>query len=167
MSRLYTGTSHNGENSVYFHRVVAENMLGRKLRPGECVHHKDGNKRNNNPSNLIVFVSRRAHATYHGGGVLIETNESCVFDCKSSFNNRCVDCGKLLYDNKGKRCVKCSRIHRRNVIRPDKTDLLKDLKVLSFVQVGNKYGVSDNAIRKWLKVYGVDPKSVKRVCTVV
>lgn len=160
MSRLYTGTSHNGENSVYLHRVVAENMLGRKLKPGECVHHKDSNKRNNNPANLIIFVSRKAHATYHGGGILVETDEPCVFDCKSSFNNRCISCGKLLYDNKGKRCRPCFYKHRQVVQRPTKDVLLSELSIMSFVQVGKKYGVSDNTIRKWLKAYGVDPKTV-------
>lgn len=55
------------------HRVVAELMLGRSLRPGEVVHHVDGNKRNNRPENLIVFSSQKEHAAFHaalakGGG---------------------------------------------------------------------------------------------------
>jgi uncharacterized protein YjcR len=34
--------------------------------------------------------------------------------------------------------------------------LLEDFKELkSFVQVGKKYGISDNAIRKWCKMYGI------------
>lgn len=47
------------------HRVVAERMLGRKLRKGEVVHHIDGNKRNNFPENLMVFESQAEHARYH------------------------------------------------------------------------------------------------------
>ena len=47
------------------HRVVAEQMLGRKLKPGEVVHHIDGNKRNNSPDNLMVFSSQADHARYH------------------------------------------------------------------------------------------------------
>jgi hypothetical protein len=38
------------------HRVVAEQMLGRALMPGEIVHHIDGDKHNNNPSNLQVMT---------------------------------------------------------------------------------------------------------------
>ena len=38
------------------HRVVAEQMLGRALMPGEIVHHIDGNKHNNHPSNLQVMT---------------------------------------------------------------------------------------------------------------
>lgn len=47
------------------HRVVAEKMLGRKLKKGGVVHHVDGNKRNNNPENLMVFDSQREHAKWH------------------------------------------------------------------------------------------------------
>ena len=38
------------------HRVVAEEMLGRPLERGEIVHHIDGNKHNNDPSNLQVMT---------------------------------------------------------------------------------------------------------------
>ena len=48
------------------HRRVAEQILGRSLKPGEVVHHIDGNKRNNDPSNLHVFASQSEHASYHG-----------------------------------------------------------------------------------------------------
>lgn len=47
------------------HRVVAEKMLGRPLRPGEVVHHKDGDKHNNDPENLMIFKSQKEHVKYH------------------------------------------------------------------------------------------------------
>ncbi len=47
------------------HRVVAEQILGRPLKAGEIVHHRDGNKRNNNPENLIIFDSQSEHAKHH------------------------------------------------------------------------------------------------------
>lgn len=37
------------------HVLVAEGMLGRKLKADEHVHHKDGNKRNPHWSNLLVL----------------------------------------------------------------------------------------------------------------
>ena len=47
------------------HRVVAEGILGRKLKPGEVVHHVDGNIRNNAPSNIMIFKSQSDHMKYH------------------------------------------------------------------------------------------------------
>lgn len=38
------------------HRVVMEEELGRKLSPDEIVHHIDGDRSNNTPSNLVVMT---------------------------------------------------------------------------------------------------------------
>lgn len=46
------------------HRVVAEQMLGRPLKQNEIVHHIDGNKHNNDPSNLQV-MTQAEHVREH------------------------------------------------------------------------------------------------------
>lgn len=51
--------------SQHTHRWVAELKLGRKLKPGEVVHHIDLNKRNNRPSNLMIFPSHKEHLEWH------------------------------------------------------------------------------------------------------
>ncbi len=42
---------------------------------------------------------------------------------------------------------------RRKVERPSFAQLKRDIASMSFLAVGRKYGVSDNAIRKWLRWY--------------
>jgi len=51
-------------HGIYEHRQIMEAVLGRKLLTSEHVHHKDGNKTNNHPSNLQV-VSAHDHRGLH------------------------------------------------------------------------------------------------------
>ncbi len=53
------------DSNTPVHRWVAEKKLGRKLREGEVVHHKDRNKQNNSPGNLHVFKSQSTHNKAH------------------------------------------------------------------------------------------------------
>lgn len=59
------GKSYEKTYQRHTHRIVAEQKLGRPLRPGEVVHHIDGNKRNNHPDNLMIFASQIEHAKWH------------------------------------------------------------------------------------------------------
>ena len=68
---------------VLAHRVVMENKLGRLLKGDEVVHHKDGNKHNNHPNNLLL-ESRSVHTSRH----LREKGQSWV-------TLKCPQCGKL------------------------------------------------------------------------
>lgn len=50
---------------VYEHRFVAEQKIGRRLEPGELVHHDDENRQNNDPDNLIVVSGNAEHFLLH------------------------------------------------------------------------------------------------------
>lgn len=47
------------------HVAVAEAALGKKLPPGALVHHADGNKSNNSPSNLVICPNDAYHLLLH------------------------------------------------------------------------------------------------------
>ena len=93
---IYVGKDHHLANSngyAYEHRVVAEKILMRSLRPGEIVHHKDGNKSNNAPNNLEVVVSHRHHFYLHRRGDSINRKPDednpmveCACGCGKWFN---------------------------------------------------------------------------------
>ena len=60
--RIYSpGHPYAKKNHILEHRLVMEQVLGRYLDPKEVVHHKDGNKQNNSPENLVVFRSNGVH----------------------------------------------------------------------------------------------------------
>jgi len=50
---------------AYEHRLVAEKMLGRRLRDGEEIHHRNGDTTDNRPENLEVLPSRAHHKMKH------------------------------------------------------------------------------------------------------
>lgn len=60
----YALVTENGKR-VYLHRLIMEELLGRKLTEHEVVHHIDGDKLNNDPSNLKLFASQAEHAKHH------------------------------------------------------------------------------------------------------
>lgn len=50
---------------VYAHILVAEKILGRPIERGEEVHHRDGDRQNNSPENLMVFATKGEHSAFH------------------------------------------------------------------------------------------------------
>jgi hypothetical protein len=62
-------------------------------------------------------------------------------------------CGSR-HDNRPQKGVPAP--HRRKVPRPSIDQLLADTEELGFLGTGRKYGVSDNAVRKWIRWYERD-----------
>ena len=67
----------------------------------------------------------------------------------------CEVCKKNFYvhsESLGKYCSQeCVHIAQRRVERPSRDELKKLIRNMPFLQIGIKYGVSDNAVRRWCK----------------
>ena len=67
-----------------------------------------------------------------------------------------MDCG-INISGSHKRCNKCEgkrRFNQHNSNRPSYNQLIKDKEELKYyTRIANKYNVSDNAVRKWFKIY--------------
>jgi very-short-patch-repair endonuclease/transposase len=64
-------------------------------------------------------------------------------------------CGNTI-TNKAKKCESCARLDMRKVKnRPSKNELKKLIWEKPITELGKIFGVSDNAVRKWCKAYGI------------
>jgi len=66
--KVYVGRSHpkaDASGFAYEHRLIVEKIIGRDLRKNEKIHHIDGNKENNEPSNLTVVNGNAQHYVFH------------------------------------------------------------------------------------------------------
>lgn len=136
---------------VYEHIVKAEEKIHRVLKPQEVVHHIDGNRSNNSLDNLIVFASREDHTSYHQSGQSYFDDEGIAHSLNLK-SNLCLRCGKKLSSRRCDYCSDCLKIVERKVKRPSRDELKELIRHNSFVSIGKKYHVTDNAIRKWCKL---------------
>lgn len=79
------------------------------------------------------------------------------YPLRKSAKTYCIECGVEI--TKGcNYCVKCSHLHQQVSDRPSAKQLAEEIVSSSFCAVGRKYGVSDNAIRKWCIAYNIPTK---------
>lgn len=116
------------------------------------LHHIDGNNNNNNLNNLQLLCPN-CHS---------QTDNYCGNANKDKTKYYCPECGREI--NKGSaRCSLCASHKRRKMPNITSTQLLNDFRELkSFIQVGKKYDVSDNSIKKWCKRVGL-PITIKEL----
>lgn len=145
----YKRTNVNGRYELE-HRLVVEKFLGRKLKEKEVVHHIDENQENNSTENLIVFATQSDHRRFHNNGIMVKVSDYYVSPKKTL--HKCFEdgCSNRCYS---KFCsIACSaKCCRKIKNRPSKEELTKLLETKSYCELGRMFGVSDRAIRKWIK----------------
>lgn len=151
------------KGSVLIKKLVKEGYKEYKCENPECglsewhgkpislqVHHIDGNHYNNSIDNLMLLCPN-CHS---------QTDSFCGRGRKNKIEHFCEKCGKPIYRD-SKLCTECRGKGDRKVKWPDKEQLVRLLKEKrgNFTLTGKVFGVSDNAIRKWCRKYGISDKS--------
>lgn len=74
----------------------------------------------------------------------------------------CSECGKEItqYSDTGL-CSQCYAKSTRKVDRPSREELKTLIRTMSFLQIGKKYEVSDNTIRKWCKAVNLPSSALQ------
>ena len=70
----------------------------------------------------------------------------------------CIDCGKELIDRKT-RCRSCSSKMSQPSKAPPREELKELIRTKPFIKIGEMFGVSDNAVRKWCKNVGLPSRT--------
>ena len=113
--------------------------------------HINGVNTDNRLENLrIVCPNCNTTLPTHGGKNKNNSKYLKAID-NNVVKNYC-SCGKII-DKKAVKCKNCDMYKQRKVKRPEYSILVKEIKELGYLGTGRKYGVSDNAIRKWKKFY--------------
>lgn len=139
----------NKSGKVYEHRYVMSNHLGRWLTTDEVVHHKDGDRTNNQIENLEL-TNNRDHAILHA------TERGCIYTTKV-----CMYCNKEFdvvgskdFQNRKFCSLACDKLSRRKF--EVKREVLEDLLwKYPMVQIAKLFGVSNKAIDRRAKQLGL------------
>ena len=116
------------------------------------IHHEDGNYLNNKPENLKVLCPN-CHALTPSYKALNKSER----ERSQTRKQYCVDCGvEVSYG--ALRCKACESKHRVTIKPVTREELKKLIREETFVSIGKKFNVTDNAIKKWCKQYDLPSK---------
>jgi hypothetical protein len=162
------------ENSTYARGLLKQRLYETGLKLARCelcsqdehwhgrqmaliLDHVNGNARDNRLENLRIVCPNCAATldTHCGRRARLPREERNCRRCGAAFLPKTVrqaycsrDCGQR-WDRKG-----VSKVGQRKVPeRPPYEQLVAEVRETNWSAVGRKYGVSDNAVRKWVRAY--------------
>lgn len=106
-----------------------------------------------NVSRACVKLGLSPYGASHNRVSKIKDKHSIV-QKKSNLGSKkyCKDCG-VVVSFESVRCVSCNNLSQRKTERPSKEVLFALLDKFPYTTVSSMLGVSDNAVRKWVRIY--------------
>ncbi len=133
------------------HRIVAEIALGKKIDPTIVVHHADGNKINNNRSNLVICPSQKYHALLH-------IRQDAHEDTGDANKRKCYICKKYdSIENLSSKRNGNSPVHLKcRYTRKTRSRAynIKGLVFMSASEASNHFNVTNRTIYRWCAEWG-------------
>ncbi len=127
----------------------AKNVKGKKKVSDEEL--VDALHNNETISQALISVNLAPRGgNYARAKKLLEARDISMRVKKMSF----CSCGKRI-DKMAFECKQCSNVSKRKVYRPSEGQLKREIETMTWVAIGKKHGVSDNAVRKWARGYGI------------
>lgn len=122
------------------------------------IEHINGDNTDNRIENLeLLCPNCHAQTSTYRGKNIVKKQKSFKKTKKEKIIKKkfyCNNCNcEITGSGKSSLCIKCYHKNNRKVERPGKEQLEIDIKSMPILQIGKKYNVSDNAIRKWLFNY--------------
>lgn len=175
----YLSNSQKTQSYALKKRLISEDLLEAECATCGCsswfgapipleLDHINGNNQDNNLSNLRLLCPN-CHAmtdTYKGKNKKRSPKRipspKSVCKCGAEKKHRSKIC-KSCYSKDRQQKDRAKRLsewhlkntaprpERRKAVRPSQEQLLKEIEELGYTGTGRKYGVSDNAVRKWVK----------------
>lgn len=104
--------------------------------------------RKDNPishSSECNFIQDYSFSKYFGDEIV----DNSLIPKENLKTNFCINCGKPI-TNKATRCLSCAaKLQPRKAERPNREELKQLIRTIPFTKLGEQFGVSDNAIKKW------------------
>jgi hypothetical protein len=126
------------------------------------LHHINGNPFDWTIENLQILCPNHHALTDNFGS--LNTGKGYIFANRPATtrarlehetSNACLYCASAC-SYKSKFCSReCLYMSQQKCIRPTKEQLKDEIANSNWMAIGRKYGVSDNAVRKWAKKYGI------------
>nr|DAO18395.1 MAG TPA: NinG recombination protein [Caudoviricetes sp.] len=84
-----------------------------------------------------------------------------LYEKRKSEKKICPLCGNTMSPN-AKMCISCYEVARKSKIKPTREVLKSLIRTTGFMELGNNYNVTDRAIARWCKQYGL-PSTKKEI----